>query len=184
LRDDDHGRPELVTTRNDQYINPHSQLQLQGWRANVDLKPVLSIHTALQYISKYASKAESGLEAFSDILNRILNESQPKNPIITSVQKLLLHSVGERDIFAQETCHILLGLPLYHSSRQFVFLNINKEAPRWIRGTGEGEKSFTINDELNWIEKSPLVTYWDRPTELEDYTLFWLHLTHRLIKGQ
>jgi len=37
---------------------------------------------------------------------------------------------------------------------------------------------------LGWIEKSPLVTYWDRPTELEDYTLFWLYLTHRLIKGQ
>ncbi len=138
----------------------------------------------MQYISKYASKAESGLEAFSDILNRILNESQPKNPIITSVQKLLLHSVGERDISAQETCHILLGLPLYHSSRQFVFLNINKKAPRWIRSTGEGEESFIIDDKLDWTEKSPLVTYWDRPIKLENYTLFWLHLTHRLIKGQ
>ena len=41
--DNDHGCPELVTTRNDPYINPHNQLQLQGWRANVDLKPVLSI---------------------------------------------------------------------------------------------------------------------------------------------
>ncbi len=144
---------------------------------------MLSIHAALQYISKYASKAEPGSEAFSDILNRILNESQPEDPIITSVQKLLLHSVGEQDISAQEIYHILLSLPLYHSSCQFVFLNINKEAPRWIRGIGEGEESFTIDDELGWTEKSPLVTYWDRPTELEDYTLFWLHLTHRLIKG-
>ncbi|PKC51007.1 hypothetical protein RhiirA1_313609, partial [Rhizophagus irregularis] len=54
--------------RNDQYINLHSQLQLQGWRANVDLKPILTIHAALQYISKYASKAEPRSAAFSDIL--------------------------------------------------------------------------------------------------------------------
>ncbi|PKB91697.1 hypothetical protein RhiirA5_447944 [Rhizophagus irregularis] len=31
VRDDGHGQPELVTARNDPYINPHSQLQLQGW---------------------------------------------------------------------------------------------------------------------------------------------------------
>jgi len=53
---DDNGQPELITSRNDPYINPHDRLQLQGWRANVDLKPVLSMNAALQYISKYASK--------------------------------------------------------------------------------------------------------------------------------
>jgi len=51
VRDDGHGRPELVTARNDPLINPHSRLQLQGWQANVDLKPILSTHAALQYIS-------------------------------------------------------------------------------------------------------------------------------------
>ncbi len=45
--DDDHGHPKLIIARNDPYINLHDQLQLQGWHANVDLKPVLSIHTAL-----------------------------------------------------------------------------------------------------------------------------------------
>ncbi|PKY59103.1 hypothetical protein RhiirA4_481581 [Rhizophagus irregularis] len=81
------------------------------------------------------------------------------------------------------TCHILLGLPLYHSSRQFVFLNLNKEAARWICGTGESEKSYSVNDS-GQTEKSPLKIYWDRPTELEDFTLFQLHLTHKLIKGR
>src|SRR6266540_3635262 len=76
IRDDDHGRPELITARNDPYINPHDQLQLQGWHANVDLKPVLSIHAALQYVSKYASKLEPRSEAFSEILNRILCNSK------------------------------------------------------------------------------------------------------------
>jgi hypothetical protein len=37
---DDNGKPELITARNDPLLNPHERVQLQGWRANVDLKPV------------------------------------------------------------------------------------------------------------------------------------------------
>ena len=44
VRKGDHGHPKLVAARNDQYVNPHSRLQLQGWRANMNLKPILSIH--------------------------------------------------------------------------------------------------------------------------------------------
>jgi len=44
----------------------------------------------LQYIAKYASKAKSWSIAFSEILNQILSDSKPDNPILTPVQKLLL----------------------------------------------------------------------------------------------
>src|SRR6266498_5049237 len=97
---DKNEQPEMVTARNDLYINPHNRLQLQGWRANVDLKPVLSIHAALQYISKYASKAEPRSIAFLEIFDQILKNSNPNDPSLTSIQKLLLNSVAERDISA------------------------------------------------------------------------------------
>jgi hypothetical protein len=116
IREDNHGQPELVTARNDPYINPHNRLQLQGWRANVDIKPVLSIHAAIQYISKYASKAEPKSAAFTEIFNQILSNSNPEENSLGSIQKLLLNSIAERDISAQETCHLLMGIPLYHSS--------------------------------------------------------------------
>src|SRR3954451_13709712 len=128
--EDQHGQPELVLKRNDPYINPHNRMQLQGWRANVDLKPVLSIHAALQYISKYASKSEPRSAAFSEIFNQILNNSNPNEPSLTSIQKLLLNSVAERDISAQETSHLLLSIPLYRSSHSLVSLNLNEQAPR------------------------------------------------------
>ncbi|CAB5365540.1 unnamed protein product [Rhizophagus irregularis] len=51
-------RDELITTSNDPLANPHDRLQLQGWRANVDLKPILNLNVALSYISKYASRSE------------------------------------------------------------------------------------------------------------------------------
>ncbi|CAG8802972.1 2782_t:CDS:2, partial [Cetraspora pellucida] len=179
LRDDNHGHPELVTKRNDPFVNPHSRLQLQGWRANIDLKPVLSIHAALQYISKYTSKAEPRSTAFSDILNHILCNSRPEDSSLVAIQRLLLHNVAERDISAQETCHLLLGIPLYHSSRSFISLNLNTETPRWLRGTGNNTVS-----EAGMTSRSVLRTYQDRPVEYEDFSLYKLNLTHKFINNK
>src|SRR2546429_3592229 len=178
---DDNGQPELITARNDPLLNPHDRLQLQGWRANVDLKPVLSMEVALRYISKYASKSEPRSAAFSDIFSRIINNSNPSDSSLTAIQGLLLRSVAERDISAQETCYLLLGLPLYHSSRQFVTLNLNKDAPRWL--CGSGNTSFSTEDEFDQTVSSPLQKYWIRPVELEDLSLHQLYLKYRYSKG-
>jgi len=145
------------------------------------LKPILSIHAALQYISKYASKAEPESKAFSDVLSQILSDSNPDDPSLTSIQKLLLSSVAERDISAQETCHLLLGIPLYHSSRAFISLNVNEDVPRWIRGTGDS--GMMIND-AGRTTQSPLNKYWNRPSELEEISLFKLYLTYKYVSGK
>ena len=98
---------------------------------------------------------------------------------------MLLHTVGERDISAQETCHLLLGFPLYHSNRQFVSLNLNKETSRWLCGTGnENGDSFPANSEAGRTVQSPLQKYWNRPTELEDLSLFQLYLKYNLWNSQ
>lgn len=181
IREDNHEQPELVTKRNDPYINPHNRMQLQGWRANVDLKPVISIHAALQYISKYASKAEPRSIAFTEMFNQILNNSKQDGSSLTSIQKLLLNSVAERDISAQETSHLLLSIPLYHSSRSFVSLNLNEQAPRWVCGTGNSDET---SDDVGQTAPSPLNRYWNRPDSFEDFSLFKLHLTHKWSKGK
>ena len=41
------------------------------------------------------------------------------------MQKLLINSVGERDYSAQETCHLLLQLPMFKASRDFIVLNLD-----------------------------------------------------------
>src|SRR6266496_410904 len=147
IRENDRSEPELITARNDPLTNPHNRLQLQGWRANVDLQPILNIRAALQYVAKYATKSEPR-SSFAEILNKILAESDPADSSLGSFQRLLLHTVAERDFSAQETCHLLLSIPLYHSSRQFVTLNLNKETSRWICRTGTNEDG----DELNQVK--------------------------------
>ncbi|CAG8702715.1 14888_t:CDS:10 [Cetraspora pellucida] len=118
-----------------------------GWHANVDLKPVLSTYAALQYISKYASKSELHSEAFSKILNQILCNSNSNDSLLAIFQRLLLHTVAEHDISAQETCHLLLGIPLYYSSYQFVSLNFNKNASRVLCSAGNKDE-FSINNNI------------------------------------
>ncbi|PKK71909.1 hypothetical protein RhiirC2_777839 [Rhizophagus irregularis] len=86
IHEDNHGQPELVTSRNNPYLNPHNN--------NLD------------------------------------------DNLLALIQKLLLNSIAEIDILAQETCHLLLGIPLYYSSQQNVSLNLNEEAPRCVQGTG------------------------------------------------
>ena len=186
IRDDKHGQPELISKRNDPYINSHNRLQLQGWRANVDLKPVLSIYAALQYIAKYASKAEPRSAAFTEIFNQILSNSDPNDSSLTTIQKLLLTSVAERDISAQETCHLILSIPLYHSSRTFITLNISEETWRWIRGTGNNEDGNELSriNNAGRTTQSHLKEYWNRPVEFEEFSLFKLYLTHKKINGK
>ena len=41
------------------------------------------------------------------------------------IQKLLVNSVGERDFSAQETCHLLLQLPLVKSTRDYTVLSLD-----------------------------------------------------------
>lgn len=53
---------------------------------------------------------------------RGLNDS---NTSLKAVQKLLISSVGERDFSAQETCHLLLQLPLYRASHDFIYLSLD-----------------------------------------------------------
>ena len=119
--------------------------------------------------------------AFSEIFNNILNISNPDDPSLTSIQKLLLSSVAERDMSAQETSHLLLGLPLYHSSRTFVSLNLSTESARWIRDIGrggDGQDFATIKD-VGCTTQSPLQKYWNRPNELEEISLFMLYQTYK-----
>lgn len=47
------------------------------------------------------------------------------NTSFKAVQKLLISNVGERDFSAQVTCHLLLQLPLFRASRDFVYLSLD-----------------------------------------------------------
>ena len=52
-------------------------------------------------------------------------QRQDDNTSLKAVQKFLINCVGERDYLAQETCHLLLQLPLFRASRDFIMLSLD-----------------------------------------------------------
>lgn len=110
------GELQLTTARNDPLINSFNPVQLSAWRANVDMQYCLSRHRVIQYLSKYAAKGEVRSQSPKDIYGSIVRGLSTDDKSLKAVQKLL---IGERDYSAQETCHLLLQLPLYMCSRDF-----------------------------------------------------------------
>ena len=109
--------PVILTARNDGMINSFNPIQLSAWHANVDKQFIVSRHKVVQYYTKYATKSESRSQSLKDTFANITCTLKEGDRTVKAVQKLFINTVGERDYSAQETCHLLLQLPMYKASR-------------------------------------------------------------------
>ena len=126
VRDEENNQePVLITARNDGLINSHNPVQLSAWRANVDMQYCVSKRKVIEYITKYATKCEPRSQTIKEVYSNIVRNLKDNGSALKVVQKLLINSVGERDFSAQETCHLLLQLPLIKSTRDFIILSLD-----------------------------------------------------------
>ena len=114
-----------MTQRNDHLLNSYNPLQLSAWRANVDMQFIVSRRRVLNYCAKYATKPEPRSKALKSIYSNVMKSLKDDGNPLKVVQKLMISSVGERDFSAQETCHLLLQLPMYRASRDFTVLSLD-----------------------------------------------------------
>ncbi|KAJ7434964.1 hypothetical protein B0H11DRAFT_1756738, partial [Mycena galericulata] len=117
-----------------------------AWRANIDIKPVMSKDAALNYIAKYATKAEQQAPGFPELLEGVVKQMGTGGTAQSACQKLLNKMLGERTYSAQETAHLLLGIPLVRTSVSFQTLFLDKEGSlRELEGD-DGEENLEAND--------------------------------------
>ena len=67
------------------------------------------------------------------MLMRVSNIENPHEPAAHAYRRLLTETIVDRDIGAQETCHMLLKLPLSECSRQFVVLNVGMKVFKYFQ---------------------------------------------------
>ncbi len=103
------------------------------WRANIDWYPVLSKHVVINYIEKYAPKYEKKSETIHDMLMRVSSIQNPNEPAERAFKALLCETIIDRDIGAQETCHLLLQLPLSDCSHRFIVLNVGMKVFKQVQ---------------------------------------------------
>lgn len=102
----------FIGHRNDPLVCAHNRKVLQTWRANIDWSPVLSVQSVVNYIAKYAAKTEPASKTFTDTLRGIVEDlRRPCQTARSAIKRLIMKSVSERDISAQEVCHLLMGYP-------------------------------------------------------------------------
>ena len=155
--------PTLLTARNDGMVNSFNPVQLSAWRANVDMQYIVSRRRVIEYCTKYVTKSEPRSQSLKEMFTAIVRSLKEGNNSLKAVQKLLINSVGERDYSAQETCHLLLQLPMFKASRDFVVLSL--DGSRVVENRLEEEHSATTPSTLDHYMRRP------NSSEFDDMTL-------------
>ena len=141
------GEPVVLTACNDSLLNGYNPVQLSAWRANVDLQYVVSRQKVTKYVAKYATMSEPWSKALQEVYRSIMKSINDDGTPLKVVQKLLTSTVGKRDFSAQETCHLLLVLPMVRSSRDFVVLSL--DGSREVDNNLEADKPVTVESQLD-----------------------------------
>lgn len=123
----ENGYYTYLPARNDPLMQRYNHVLSIIWRANTDFSPIISKQAVLMYIAKYAAKAEVSSKSYIKLIGDIMSKMGNDSPAKTALMKLILASVSERDYSAQEVAHLLMGWPLYSSSRNFLTLMIKDD---------------------------------------------------------
>ncbi|KAF1940402.1 hypothetical protein EJ02DRAFT_325295, partial [Clathrospora elynae] len=133
-----------------------------AWQANTDVSPCTDPKAVIEYVVKYATKAEKKSPSYRDLASNIIPFVNENQPAMSLVAKLLNKLIGDRNYSAQEVCHYLLNLPLKHSSRAFITVNLRPEDQHSHLYRVEGEET---RRGLSVLEK-----YKERASADEDVT--------------
>ena len=152
----------------------------------MDFRPVLSPHAAINYISKYVSKAETQSKSYQEILQTVVGQVNDNARAAIVYQKMLSSLVGERDISgkylfhlpftinnissAQEVCHTLFGCPMWVSSRQYRSLKVSEGSSDEV----------TFGQHPNTV--SLYQRYTIRPDDLDNLSLYEFYQLYNFIR--
>lgn len=75
----------------------------------MDIKPVVSKHSLMNYLTKYVSKNELQSLSLGQVLRQISAKQDPNDPAGKAFIKLAMKFSGQRDMSAQEVLHYILA---------------------------------------------------------------------------
>lgn len=97
---------------------------------------IIDYHSCLEYIAKYASKAEKISSVAKEAFTSVLCESSNQNDSKSTLRKLMMRAVGQRDMSIQEVMHHILSIKLVSSSFQVITTSL--DGSRKVKLTADG----------------------------------------------
>ena len=137
---DHNGAPRLEMPRDHPRVVQHSRYQIQSWRANGDASLILSssppdnpstddIIAIIDYVCGYACKDSEPTGATADLFKDMVNavDATDADQVTgkSMCAKMLMKTVGRRDISGPEASFELSGLALWRCSRSFTYLSMS-----------------------------------------------------------
>jgi hypothetical protein len=167
---------QFTPERNDENLNKFNPYIISTWRANIDIAPVLSKKAIIEYLSKYVSKSEIGSSTLQEICRSVCGSLNSSDKAKKAIHKILMKNCVERDVSAQEVCHILMGCKLFCAgNREFVVVYTNSS--KWVPLSGNdtnncGENDGSSNSEGSHKGKNFMEKYSGRPAHLHDLSMW------------
>ena len=162
LSKDEKGNWVNTPARNDEKLYQYNSFIAQTWRANTDFQVITSEYAVICYVAKYSSKSEPVSKSLKEMFEEVVQSKNDDEESRQAYMSLMIKIIGERDIGACKTCHILSSSPLYHATRTFQVLCIKLQDYVAVRETDE--------------------FYQSRPQQMENMTLF--EFTKKHSKGK
>ena len=138
--EDHNGAPRLEMPRDHPRVVQHSRYLMQSWRANGDVSLILSnsppdnpstddIIAIIDYVCGYACKDSEPTGATADLFRDMVNavDAADADQVTgkSMCTKMLIKTVGRRDISGPEASFELSGLALWRCSRPFTNLSMS-----------------------------------------------------------
>ena len=125
-------RLELVTQRNDKWLNSHCRPIIESWRANMDMRLIVDAGKVVDYMTKYVTKTEMRMSRrtalmVQKILEQAIDDGQS---VQAALKRTMAKLLGERVVCKQETCHLILSQQMASCSHNFVRINLDNNANR------------------------------------------------------
>ena len=149
-----HDGEKLTLLRNHPDLVTHIPELLIIWGANCDQKTITSYDQLINYLLKYLMKNESQSDFFTNIARTVTDKIDDEAPIRKAAQKILLNSVGQRDMSVNECMLICHNQPSVEFSKSPRVVN--------LKGSIKFKDTVASNNEIlaektNWQE-----AYWQR----------------------
>jgi hypothetical protein len=123
-------RFELHSRCNDRWLNSYVHPIMEVWRANMDMRSTVDVGKIIDYMTKYVTKAETASSstarhAIGNVMKSSLTSGRSVQSTLRTAMCKLLRT---RSMSREECCHLIMSLPLVHSSHKTFNINLEPGA--------------------------------------------------------
>ena len=113
------------------------------WGANIDWQLVLDPGLVIDYMTKYVTKSElattkTAARLMRSIFTRTVTDDGMS--VQSFLRRIMNKLLGDRMLSKQETCHLMLSIPIVHSSHSLINIDLRNSTRQIVPPTNNADR--------------------------------------------